>query len=295
MIANQIKITNDNGDSIEFGRHFRLIEGFDLSNLSANISYSESTNDGTNYQRTVLEPRDFDLSFFIHKDISEPWWIEEKRRELYRVCNPKHNPMRIDFTTKGGSSYFINANLANIPSLPQGFENSNNSWQKGLLQFSCNDPYIYQADEKLVDVATWVGAFSFPLELSADGIEMGHRSQNLIANVINDGDSDSGMIIRFTALANVVNPKLVNIETLEELKLNFEMLSQDIVEVSTYEGKKSVTYIRSNVRRNIFNRIDLNSKFFQLSPGDNLFKYDADFGIDNLEVVMLFTNRYVGV
>lgn len=295
MIVKELKITNSNGDSIEFGRHFKLIEGFDLSNLSANVSYSGSTGDGATYHRTVLDTRDFDISFFLLNDNREKWWVEERRRELFRVFNPKQNPMRIDFTTKAGESYYLNANLEGTPSLPQGFANDNSIWQKGMLQFSCDDPYLYQAKSKSVDVALWVPSFEFALELTTEGIEMGTRSQNLIANVINDGNSDTGMTIRFKALATVRKPKLVNIQTYDEIKVNVEMMQGDIIEVSTYSGKKTVKLIRNNVYSNIFNTVDLNSKFLQLRPGDNLFRYEAEFGVDNLEASMIFNNRYVGV
>ena len=295
MIANQIKITNSNGDSIEFGRHFRLIEGFDLSNLSANVSYSESTKDGATYQRTVLDTRDFDISFFLYNDNREKWWVEERRQELFRVFNPKQNPMRIDFTTKAGEIYFLNANLESTPNLPQGFENANNMWQKGLLQFSCDDPYIYTKDVH-VDIASWVGAFSFPLNIPQGvGIEMGYRSQNLIANAVNTGQSEAGMVVRFKALATVLNPAIVNVNTYEFLKINTTMIQGDVIEISTYTGRKGATLIRNNVRSNIFNKIDLMSKFLQLEPGDNLFRYEADEGVDNLEVDFVYTPKMVGV
>lgn len=290
-----MKITNNNGDSIEFGRHFKLIEGFDLSNLGADNIYSESTRDGANYQRTVLDTRDFDLSFFIYNNQRKKWWVEERRRELFRVLNPKYNPMRLDFTTKSGKSYYLTANLEGTPSLPQGFENDNVVWQKGLLQFSCNDPFIYSASSSVVDIAGWVGAFEFPLEIVEDGIEMGYRSPSLIANVFNDGGSESGMVIRFRALASVTNPSLINVNTYETFKLNFEMQGGDIIEVSTYTGKKTVTLYRNDVPTNIFNSVDLMSTFLQLSPGDNIFRYDADNGLDNLDVSVEFTNRFVGV
>lgn len=295
MITKELKITNSNGDSIEFGRHFRLIEGLDLSNLGAENSYSESTRDGANYQRTVLGTRNFDVSFFIYNNNREKWWVEERRRELFRVFNPKHNPMRIEITTKGNESYYLNANLEGVPNLPQGFSNDNTIWQKGLLQFTANDPFIYSADSTTIDIASWIGAFEFPLELSTDGIELGYRSKSLIANVLNDGDNDTGMIIRFKALASVINPSLINVNTYETLKLNIEMLGGDLIEVSTYAGKKTVTLTRNNAQTNMFNSVDLMSTFLQLSPGDNLFRYDADSGLDNLEVSMSFTNRFVGV
>lgn len=295
MIVKELKITNSNGDSIQFGRHFRLKNGFDLSDLGANNSYSDSAGDGAKYQKTSLEIRNFDIDFFIYINGRDKWWIEERRRELFRVFNPKHNPMRLDFRTKGEESYYLTANLEGTPSLPQGFENVNFNWQKGLLQFTANDPFIYASSSTLVDIASWIGAFEFPLEIVEEGIEMGYRAPSLIANVINDGDNETGMIIRFKALASLSNPSLININTYETFKLNVDMVGGDVIEVSTYIGKKSVTLIRNNVRRNIFNTVDLMSIFLQLTPGDNLFRYNADSGVDNLEVSMHFTKRFVGV
>ncbi|WP_336636842.1 phage tail family protein [Lysinibacillus fusiformis] len=295
IIIKELKITNSIGDSIQFGRHFKLINGFDLSALSANVSYSKSTKDGANYQRTVLDIRDFDLEFFIDRQYLDDLWIEEKRQEIFRVFNPSLNPMRLDFTTKGGSSYYLTANLESAPSLPQGFENENKAWQKGLLQFTCGDPRIYSAKSQVVEIASWIGSFKFPLEIpDGIGIQMGYRNPSLIGNVVNDGGS-TGMIIQFKALASLSKPSLINVNTYEQLKLNCNMQGGDVIEVSTFVGNKTVTLIRNNVRSDLMPAVDLHSIFFQLAPGDNLFRYDAVSGIDNLEVRMIFTPQFAGV
>ena len=44
-----------------------------------------------------------------------------------------------------------------------------------------------------------------------------------------------------------------------------------------------------------FNYIDYESTFLQLDIGDNLFRYDADEGIDNLEVNIYHTSQHLGV
>lgn len=290
-------ITNSRGDSITFGRHFRLERDFDLSGTAATVNYSETTVDGSHYQNTKLENKDFDIPFFIYKSINEPWWIEEKRNQAYKVFNPKANPMRIDITTKAGEEYYINANLEGVPSFPTGFENDNQEWQKGLLQFSANDPYIYSADAQKVDIALWKGAFRFPLAIPKDkGIIMGYRAPSLIANVKNDGQVSTGMIIRFKALGSLSKPSLINVNTYETFKLNSTMQAGDVIEVSTYSRRKRVTLIRNGQELNIFNEVDFEvSKFLQLEIGDNLFRYDAEEGLDNLEVSMTFTPRLLGV
>ena len=295
MIIKNMTITNVRGDSITFGRHFKLYEDFSLSGLSASVNYSESTADGSSYQNTKLENRDFDIPFFILKEIVDSWWIEQKRHEAYKVFNPKFNPFRIDLTTKSGEEYYINANLEGAPSFPTGFDNDNRDWQKGLLQFSANDPFIYKKDAVSVEVATWIGSFEFPLEIPEEGIEMGYRSPSLIVNVLNNGQETTGMMIRFRALGTLTNPSLFNVNTREELKINITMQGGDIIEISTYSRRKTITLIRNGVETNIFNNLDLSSKFLQLDIGDNLFRYNAEDGLDNLEVSINFTPRLLGV
>ncbi|MFD2442936.1 phage tail family protein [Bacillus sp. CGMCC 1.16607] len=295
MIIKNMTITNSRGDSITFGRHFRLAEDFALSGLSATINYTESTSDGSKYQNTVFDNKEFEIPFIIYKSISDFLWIEEKRNEAYKVFNPKANPMRIGITTKADKEYYINANLEGVPSFPSGFENNNQVWQRGLLQFSANDPFFYSNNEEKVDIALWVGNFEFPLEISEEGIEMGYRAPSLIVNVFNDGQESTGMLIRFRALGTLSTPSLVNVNTYESLKINITMLPGDVIEVSTYKRRKRVTLIRNGVISNIFNQLDLSSKFLQLDLGDNLFRYDAVEGLDNLEVSMTFTPRLLGV
>lgn len=290
-----MKITNNSGDSITFGRHFYLYDHFDLSGLSASINYAESTGDGATYQRTRLEIRDFDMPFYINRKGRPVWWIEEQRTLAYKVFNPKKNPLKLEFETPAGKEYYLFANLEGAPYFPNELENENELWQDGLLQFTANDPYIYENTVQSVDVATWVGAFEFPLEIPEEGIEMGYRSESLIANVFNGGQESTGMLIRFKALGTVAKPSLINVNTYEEFKLNFTMLGGDVIEVSTYQGRKTITLIRNNVHSNIFHARQLLSKFLQLEVGDNLFRYDAESGIDNLEVQMQFTPRLLGV
>lgn len=296
MIIKHLKITNASGDSIEFGRHFKLYEEIDLSGLSASVNYADSSNDGANYQTTNLDTRDIEIPFFIDRLVDGYEWFEEKRQEAYRVFNAKKNPMRIDLETQSGTEYYLIAELAAQPTFATGFEDSNYRWQKGLLQFTCADPYLYEKNQSVAQIATWVPAFGFELDItSPDGIEMGYRSPSLIANVLNIGQDSTGMIIKFKALGSLSNPSLININTYESFKLNMELLPGDVVEVSTYSGRKYARLIRNNIVTSVFGRIDLTSTFLQLQTGDNLFRYDAATGIDNLEVSMYFSNKFVGV
>lgn len=296
MIIKNLTITNCRGDSITFDRFFRLVEDFALSGLKATVNYTDSTSDGSNYQNTLIDNKEFDVPFYIDKVSNDPKWIEERRNETYKVFNPKTNPFRIDIETKAGEEYYLMANLEGVPLFPSGFDNNNRLWQKGLLQFSANDPFFYKKEEQKVDIALWNDAFEFDLEIPEDeGIEMGYRSESLIVNVLNDGQERTGMIIRFRALGTLSEPSLVNVNTYESLKINTIMQPGDQIEVSTFKRRKRVTLIRNGISSNIFNLLDISSVFLQLEIGDNLFRYDANEGIDNLEVSMIYTPRLLGV
>lgn len=296
MIADTISYTNNSGDSVTFAqnRHFRLLNGFDLSALSAIINRSSNTKNGANYQSTKIDTRDFDIKFFIYRNYETQEWLEDRRHELFKVFNPSKNPIRIDFTTKGGKQYFIDAELLSTPSLPQGFGNDNKAWQKGLLQFNASNPFIYEKKETKTDIALWVKNFVFPATFT-DKIALGYRSPSLIVNVENKGSDDTGMIIRFKALNDVSKPSLLNINTYETLKLNFDMLPGDEIEVSTFSGNRYAILYRNNEKVDIFRRIDLSSAFLQLRVGDNLFRYDAVEGLDYLECSIIHRNTLIGV
>lgn len=297
MLVKSIIFTNNNGEKITFAHnlHFRLESGFDLSALSATINQSSNTNNGATYQSTKIDTRDFDIDFFVYRNCKDQSWIEEKRHELFKVFNPSKNPIRIDFITKAEKEYYIVGELTATPSLPQGFENDNRVWQKGLLQFNASDPFIYEKEETKTDVAFWKENIEFPLEVIEEGIEVSYRVPSLIVNVENKGSNDTGMLIRFKALSELVNPSLLNVNTYEKLKLNFTMLAGDIIEISTYKGKRTAVLIRNYENTNVFGKVELTSTFLQLRVGDNLFRYDADDGIDYLECEIIHRNTLIGV
>lgn len=292
-----LKITNSKGDVFRFGRDNRMVSGLNLSGLSAMVSRFETNSPGSIYQRTRLEDREFDIDFnMIRRRNFTEEIMDEKRGALYQVFNPNHNPFRLDFKTSNGESYFLMAELTSAPVVPPDKTNNNSAWQRVLLQFIATDPFIYTSESVSTDIALWIGAFEFPLEIPETGIEMGYRSESLFADVFNEGHEVIGMIIEFRALGTVVNPSLRNVNTQEELKLNFTMQGGDLIEVDTRKGKRSIILTRNNEKTNIFNTLAFEtSTFLQLEPGDNLFRYDADDNLDNLEVRIKHTPRLIGV
>ena len=177
---------------------------------------------------------------------------------------------------------------------------NNGAFCKFMINGTCPNPLFTNANESMSIFATTVPKFHFPLIMSKSlpekGVIFGIRSGSLIVNVLNNGAVASGMRIVFKAKGTVVNPKLINVNTQERFVLNKTLEAEEIVEVNTNIGEKSVKGRIGNANySNYYMYKDIDSEWLQLDVGDNIFRYDAEEGLDNLEVFVHFHNRYLEV
>lgn len=162
------------------------------------------------------------------------------------------------------------------------------------------DPLFKDDHEEKVSAASTKALFRFPLiinktDCNPPRVMFGIREPSLIVNVFNAGAVGTGMRIVFKALGTLTGPTLINVQTQEYLKLNKTMVAGEFVEITTTIGEKKVTGNVNGEEFNYFRYRDLDSTWLQLDVGDNLFRYDADQGIDNLEVYIYFSNKYLEV
>lgn len=162
------------------------------------------------------------------------------------------------------------------------------------------DPLFRDDHEEKVSAASTKALFRFPLiinktDMKPPRVMFGIREPSLIVNVFNAGAVSTGMRIVFRALGTLKGPMLINVETQEQFKLNKTMTAGESVEITTTIGEKKVIGSVNGVESNYFRYRDLDSTWLQLNVGDNLFRYDADQGIDNLEVYIYFSNKYLEV
>ena len=65
--------------------------------------------------------------------------------------------------------------------------------------------------------------------------------------------------------------------------------------VNTNYGQKKIQSTLNGETIDILNYMDLSSTFLQLRTGDNLFRYDADSNLNNLQVNIYYNPKYLGV
>lgn len=259
-----------------------------IANNNANVYTSTgSGQDGINIDAITLKERLLPITGCIYAQSKED--LQRKRAYLSSFFNPKY---KFEFI------YTNKINTRKISGIIESltFKKSLGVTQEFLIQVICGNPYWRDIEEKKTTIALWEGDFEFALDIPKTGITMGHRVSNLICNVINIGDVPCGMRIQFKALATVVNPSLFNIYSREYIKINKSLSAGDVLEVITEVDNKRIELLKSNnTRESVINWVDLDSEFLQLAIGDNVFRYNAEEGMDNLELRIYYTPLYMGV
>lgn len=285
----KLTYTNSRGQSIELSSSGPFyLSDFDTGTPKTTMLTSKAPGqDGVTREDTLFDERPPVANGAVIGTSYEDTLI--KRKWLCSVFNPKLIGVLI--YENDTETYKINCTVQELPT----FKNTDSVAQEFQIQFYCPDPYWKPLDGIKEEMAQWVGDFEFSLEIPESGIEMGHRMSTLIANCFNNGDVDCGIRVEFTALASVVNPSILNVYTQEFIKVKRTLVAGDKLVINTEFGNKKVEMLHNGVSTNVFNYIDLQTTFLQLAPGDNLVRYDAESGIDNLEVAIYFTPKYVGV
>ena len=255
-------------------------------------SYKYVNQVGTTVTHTSLETR---------KVTIEGWVVAQSEQEmsmLKRRLNSFVNPQEaVDLFY---SSYVIRVLPDESVKYSVAYEENNDVFAKFQISGTCPNPLFADMNEHQSTFVTTIPSFHFPLIFSGDqpegGVIFGRRTENLIVNVVNEGSVAVGMRIVFKSNGTVVNPKLININTQEELMLTKTLVAGEEVVVNTNIGEKSVKgRVGSGDYSNYYMYKRIDSPWLQLELGDNLFRYDADEGVDNLDIFVYFTNRFLEV
>ena len=129
----------------------------------------------------------------------------------------------------------------------------------------------------------------------------GERIAEIIKTVENDSAADNiGIEILMQASGAVTNPALYHVEQDEHIKVGtadhaLQLAAGEAVKITTGTNNKNVYLISNGQETKINEYLDEDSEFIQLTSGSNTFKYDADAGINYLNVTISYRFRYLGV
>lgn len=243
---------------------------------------------GETVYNTTLEPREIQITGWV------AGWneaaVSRMKQALNHFINPKHlieahaHGMKIQFYPRASVRY--------SPS----YEENNEVVSNFLISGYCPYPLFTDSSEHTVSVAYTERLFKFPLIIPAgEGIMMGVRQPSLIAEIANDGDLPVGYVIEFRAYGVVENPILTDIGSQKFIRLNKTLQAGETITVDTREGYRRITGELNGVKSNYFRYRSFDSSWLSLERGINYLRYNADDGIEVLEVYIRFEPGYLEV
>jgi len=110
---------------------------------------------------------------------------------------------------------------------------------------------------------------------------------------VNTGDVPAPFIVTFQGPST--NPRIINQNTLEYIRLNTTLAAADHFDVDTTFGNKTVILTQGGIVKNGIAFLDIGSTFFQLERGTNVVYFEDDAVASTATASMEWTERYVGL
>lgn len=275
---------NSRGQQLNLTRHryyvVTSVEG--LTPPSASINTTKvALGDGAIFNSSVVNERNIVIGLYIVGD------VEYYRQQLYKIFKVKQF-CKVYYQNTHRNVY--------IEGYVESFEASIFD-MKQYVQISiiCPSAYFTNVDDKEYEFSWTNGGFEFPFSIPESGVEFGTIANTSTVDVINDGDVDTGLTIELSARGRVLNPTLINVQTGEQMVINYELEAGDVVKITTHRGNKRITRTHDGVTENIINRLKTGSTWFSVAVGDNVFAYSADSGGSVLDVKFILSELYEGV
>lgn len=259
---------------------------------STHHSYKYVNQIGVYVTGTSLETRQVEIIGWVIGDNEA--MMTQRKSILNRFFNPQQ---AVDL-------FYKNYVLRFLPNTSVRYSTTIAENNEVVCKFSvigyCPDPLFGEETENKIAAASTIPKFHFPLIISKTpdppgGIIFGLRQPSLIVAIENSGAVVIGMRIVFKAIGTLYGPSLINVDTQKYFKVNKGMTAGEEIVIDTIIGQKKIEGTLNGLTSNYFKYRDLDSEWLQLQVGTNLFRYDADQNIENLEVYIYFSNKYLEV
>lgn len=280
----ELKVKNNRGELLSLTSNVNYnvikVEGLNPPQATINMS-ANATMDGSSLNATRLESRNLVLYVVIEGD------VEANRIELYNYF-PIKQKVTV-YYTNGTRDVYIEGVVEVIEC------DIFNNKQVAQISLICPNPYFKDIDYVISNFSEISTLFEFPFSIDEGGVALSEITQNIRKSIINDGDVETGIEITLFATGTVVNPVIYDVMRRTHMRLNYTMLISDTVVINTNVGEKSIELIRNGVSSNLLGYLEKDSDWFTLLNGDNVFAYDAESGVSDLQLTFKANILYSGV
>ena len=291
-MSKRIICKNEDDVQIEFSyeddAEYFLISCDGIYSVSNNVVTSENTmTDGSTYQGSTTKQRNIVITAEFDSD------YQERRDYLYKSFKPK---------SPGTFYYEENDEQRQIDYIVEDIDiDEAGVCRNAVISLICPDPFFKDPADTTVTMAGWEPRFEFVHEFTDELEEFGVRVAELVKNIENDSAADYiGIEVIMEALGAVRNPALYHTQQDIHIQIGtpefpFDMELGDVVRITTGTNEKNVYLIKGVETRKINEYLDEESEFIQLVHGSNTFIYDAEQGVNYLNVTIMYRFRYLGV
>ena len=187
--------------------------------------------------------------------------------------------------------YYIDCMPSKTPVISNGL-----SSQEFQVTLFCAYPFWRSKETQSESFLQKLSLFTFPFSTGTP-FKISDISSSIYKTIINDGDTDSGLIVRLKAITDVENPKLLHVDKGTFLNFNYTLLAGETIEINTNAGEKSVNLTSGGVVSNAFKYLTVDSDMgLTASAGANLFQSIATDNVEGLDIeIELPKGVYTGV
>lgn len=283
-----LKIENSKGSIIELTHNEENYQITDISGLNppnANINTSNYANgDGSSFNSSKIPNREVVITVYINGD------VQKNRLTLYKYFRNKEW-CKI-YYKDDSRDVFIEGYVQTLEVTP--------FVQKQVAQISilCPNPYFKDVETIVQSISKSIKKFTFPFSINIDEpVAFSTIELEKITNVINDSESETGLIINVLFMGSVNKLEIRNVDTGKNFIIDYEFIKNDKLVINCNRGSKSVILTREAVEYNLIPYVRNGATFFQLGIGDNKFSFLADDGVDDMLVDINFKyyKVYLGV
>lgn len=277
---------NKDGKQLNFGpgTPFTISNFTGLNPPKATINTNQAALiDGGTFNSSKLNMRSMNIAFAVEENAAE------NRLEVYKVVQSKM-PLRIYYKSET-LDVFVDGYVEDVDFSYWAMKNI------CTVSVLCPFPYFKSAQEIINDLSSIVPMFHFPFYSTVSKeITFGYIDIYTEVTVENHGSVETGLIFELYAKNTVTKPKIIEYQTSKYFQINTTMQAGDLITVNTMQGEKTVKLLRNGIETNIFNLLDKNSTWLQLSMNDDVFVYEVETGtVANLDVTIKHYDLYEGV
>lgn len=280
----------DGSEAIVLNQDNYVLSSMDLGYIDVNKStYAGSGQMGQTVTSRSYTTRDVSFEGHILADNAED--MRERKVALQRIVAP----MR-DFWLVVDGKYKLQLMADTTVKYSSLAYRNNDELCSFTVDATASNPFFQTMQAQDGKLSGWLNDFHFPYHnVLGNRFTFGHHNETRVYDLDNDGEVPCGITITLRVLGGtIVNPRLVNVDTLETLKINGTLNASETLVICTTYGQKSIRNVTTG--ENWLHKLDLESTWLQIQPGNTSFKCEYDnTSTGTIEVNVSFTPLLLGV